>query len=76
MGCDNVEQLEENISIATDFEPLSPAEMARIEGLTDSYAAEAAFFKKGGAGFGRSEVCDESTAQNRGRSNGPMGGLG
>ncbi len=53
VGCDTVEQLEENISIAADFQPLSAEEMARIEGLTASYADEAAFFKRGGAGFSR-----------------------
>jgi aryl-alcohol dehydrogenase-like predicted oxidoreductase len=59
VGCDDIEQLEENISIATNFQPLSDAEMARIEGLTESYAAEAAFFKKGGAGFGRPGMDDQ-----------------
>jgi aryl-alcohol dehydrogenase-like predicted oxidoreductase len=33
VGCDTVEQLEENVSIAADFQPLSAEEMARIEGL-------------------------------------------
>ncbi|NIR46030.1 MAG: aldo/keto reductase [Gemmatimonadetes bacterium] len=58
VGCDTVEQLEENVAIATSFEPLSPAEMSRIEGLTAAYAMEAAFFKKGGAGFGRRGSAD------------------
>ena len=53
VGCDNVQQLEENISIAADFQPLSSSDMARLEGLTAGYATEAAFFKKGGAGWGR-----------------------
>ena len=61
VGCDNIEQLEENISIATNFEPLAPEEMARLEGLTTSYAADAAFFKKGGAGFGRAGMDDQQT---------------
>jgi len=61
VGCDNVEQLEENISIATNFDPLAPQEMARLEGLTTSYAADAAFFKKGGAGFGRAGMDDQQT---------------
>ena len=52
IGCDNVKQLEENIAIAAAFTPLTRAEQARIEGLTASYASEAAFFKTGGAGFG------------------------
>jgi aryl-alcohol dehydrogenase-like predicted oxidoreductase len=59
VGCDNIEQLEENISIAADFQPLSQGEMARIEGLTAGYASDAAFFKKGGAGFGRPGMDDQ-----------------
>jgi aryl-alcohol dehydrogenase-like predicted oxidoreductase len=51
IGCDNIEQLEENVSIAADFEPLSEEEMAQIEDLTAPYATEAAFYKKGGAGW-------------------------
>ncbi len=51
VGCDTVQQLEENVSIATDFRPLSRDHMARLEKLTAHYAKEAAFFKKGAAGF-------------------------
>ena len=61
VGCDDVAQLEENISIAENFEPLSAEEMARIENLTTSYAMDAAFFKKGGAGFGRRGMDDQQT---------------
>jgi hypothetical protein len=46
IGCKTVEQLEENISIATNFAPLPKAEMARLEGLTTGYVAEAQWFKK------------------------------
>jgi aryl-alcohol dehydrogenase-like predicted oxidoreductase len=59
VGCDTVEQLEENVAIATDFQPLSDEEMARIESLTASYAQDAAFFKKGGAGFGQRGMDDQ-----------------
>lgn len=59
IGCDDVAQLEENVSIATNFQPLSNSEMARLEGLTESYAADAAFFKEGGAGFGRRGMDDQ-----------------
>jgi predicted aldo/keto reductase-like oxidoreductase len=58
VGCDTVEQLEENVSIAANFKPLSAGETARIEGLTESYAKEGSFFKKGGAGFGRRASVD------------------
>jgi aryl-alcohol dehydrogenase-like predicted oxidoreductase len=59
VGCDTVEQLEENVSIAADFQPLSAEEMARIEGLTASYADEAAFFKRGGTVFTRPGMDDQ-----------------
>ncbi len=51
VGCDTLAQLEENVVIAKSFEPLSPSEMTRLEGLTAGYHAEAAFFKRGNAGF-------------------------
>ncbi|MDH5198459.1 MAG: aldo/keto reductase, partial [Gemmatimonadota bacterium] len=53
IGCDDVVQLEENVRLAQEFSPLPEAEMRRIEALTADYAADAAFFKKTGAGFGR-----------------------
>ena len=59
VGCDNVQQLEENVAIATAFQPLSPAELARIEARVASYASEAAFFKRTGAGFGLPTADDQ-----------------
>ncbi len=53
IGCDTVAQLEENVRIAKAFTPLPAAEMARLEGLTSGYVAQASWFKKGGAGFTR-----------------------
>jgi uncharacterized protein len=52
IGVETVAQLEENVRIAAAFEPMTPAEMARVEALTAGYAAEAAFFKRDGAGWG------------------------
>jgi aryl-alcohol dehydrogenase-like predicted oxidoreductase len=46
IGCKTVEQLEQNISIAQNFTPLPAAEMARLEGLTAGYVADASWFKK------------------------------
>jgi len=46
IGCKTIEQLEENIAIATNFAPLPKAEMARLEGLTTGYVADAQWFKK------------------------------
>lgn len=61
VGCDTVAQLEENVAIASAFRQLSPAEMARIESLTATYAADAAFFKREGAGFGAPGRDDQDT---------------
>ncbi len=61
VGCDTVDQLEENIAIASDFKPLTGAEMARLETLTQPYAMDAAFFKRGGAGWGRRGMDDQQT---------------
>ena len=46
IGCKTVEQLEENVAIAKNFSPLPAAEMARLEGLTAGYVADAQWFKK------------------------------
>ena len=55
VGCDTVEQLEENISVAAGFQPLNSAQMATIEAKVGEYPMEAAFFKEGAAGFGRED---------------------
>jgi aryl-alcohol dehydrogenase-like predicted oxidoreductase len=49
VGCDTVAQLEENIAIAQDFQPLAKARMAELERLAEPYARDAAFFRKSGA---------------------------
>jgi aryl-alcohol dehydrogenase-like predicted oxidoreductase len=49
VGCDTVAQLEENVKIATEFEPMSAEDMARVEEACKSYWADASFYKKGGA---------------------------
>jgi len=51
VGCDTVEQLEENIRVAAEFQPLNSAQMAAIEAKVADYPMEAAFFKEGAAGF-------------------------
>jgi len=51
IGCDNVRQVEENVEIARAFSLLPPEKMTELEKLTASYATEASFFKRGGAGF-------------------------
>ncbi len=50
VGCDTVQQLEENIALAREFAPLPAAELARLERLTADYESEAAWFKRGGRG--------------------------
>ena len=49
VGCDTVAQLEENVKIASEFEPMSAEDMARVEEACKSYWADASFYKKGGA---------------------------
>lgn len=59
VGCDDVGQLEENVAIAANFEPLSRPELAKLEALTAGYATEAGFFKRDAAGFGRPGMDDQ-----------------
>lgn len=51
VGCDNVAQLEENISVAAEFQPLNSAQMAAIEEKVSGYPLEASFYKTGASGF-------------------------
>jgi aryl-alcohol dehydrogenase-like predicted oxidoreductase len=51
VGCDNVQQLEENVRIASQFRQLNSAELSRIEQACEDYARDAAFFKRGARGF-------------------------
>ena len=51
VGCDDVQQLEENISVAAGFQPLNSSQMAAIEAKVADYHMEAAFYKEGAAGF-------------------------
>jgi len=55
VGCDDVAQLEENISAAAEFKPLNSAQMAAIEAKVSGYPLEASFFKTGASGFGRED---------------------
>jgi uncharacterized protein len=59
IGCDTVAQLEENVAIAAGFQPLNSAQMVAIEALVAGYVPEAAFFKRGAAGFGLPEDEDD-----------------
>jgi aryl-alcohol dehydrogenase-like predicted oxidoreductase len=61
VGCDTVAQLEENVQIARGFEPMSQAELERVEGLTASYATDAAFFKRDASGWQRRGDDDQDT---------------
>ena len=51
VGCDTVAQLEENISVAANFQPLNSSQMVAIEAKVGDYPMEASFFKEGAAGF-------------------------
>lgn len=50
VGCDDVAQLEENISVAAEFKPLNSAQMAAIEAKVSGYPLEASWFKAGARG--------------------------
>jgi len=51
VGCDDLAQLEENISVAAGFQPLNSAQMAAVEAKVAAYPLEASFYKEGAAGF-------------------------
>jgi aryl-alcohol dehydrogenase-like predicted oxidoreductase len=50
VGVDDIAQLEENVAIAAEFEPLSRDRMAHLEELTTDYVSEASWFKRGARG--------------------------
>jgi aryl-alcohol dehydrogenase-like predicted oxidoreductase len=45
VGCDDIAQLEENVSIAKAFTPLNPAQLAQLEGKTEEIQRQALFFR-------------------------------
>lgn len=59
IGCDNVDQLEQNIAVAANFQPMNSHQMAEVEALVSGYVPEAAFFKRGAAGFGLPDGQDD-----------------
>ncbi len=46
IGIKTIPELEENVRIATNFKPLTPEEMTKLEMLTKPYYADATFFKR------------------------------
>jgi hypothetical protein len=46
IGIKTIPELEENVRIATNFKPLTPEEMTKLETLTKPYYADATFFKR------------------------------
>ncbi|MGE5127153.1 MAG: aldo/keto reductase [Betaproteobacteria bacterium] len=45
VGCDSAAQLEENVSLAREFTPLSPAQMAALEAKAEPVSKQALFFR-------------------------------
>jgi len=45
IGCDSVAQLEENVSLARQYTPLSGSQMASLEAKTEPVASQALFFR-------------------------------
>lgn len=50
IGCDSIEQLEENVEFARSFEPMQPDELNNLEVLVRQYARTLMYYKPG-AGF-------------------------
>ena len=48
IGCDSVEQLEENVRLAREFTPLTQQQMAALEKRTEPIARQALFFRTWG----------------------------
>jgi len=46
VGCDSIAQLEENVRLASEFTPLSPAQMAELEERARPVHAQALFFRR------------------------------
>jgi len=46
VGCDSIAQLEENVRLASEFTPLSPAQMADLEERARPVHAQALFFRR------------------------------
>jgi predicted aldo/keto reductase-like oxidoreductase len=46
VGCDNVQQLEENVRIARDFTPLSEERLTALAAKTEEVKRQALFFRK------------------------------
>jgi len=45
IGCDTIQQLEENLAIARDFTPLTEQQMASLEGRAEPVSKQALFFR-------------------------------
>jgi predicted aldo/keto reductase-like oxidoreductase len=45
IGCDNVQQLEENVQLATEFTPLSAHQMSALSARAEPVSKQAMFFK-------------------------------
>lgn len=46
IGCDNVQQLEENVQIASQFTPLSEEQLEKLASRTQDIKRQALFFRR------------------------------
>jgi uncharacterized protein len=60
IGCKTVKQLEENVEIAKNFTPMPAAEMAKLEQVTSTYVADALWFRRDAAGYGKTTEDDQN----------------
>ena len=58
VGCDNPQQLEENVAIAKSFRDLSAQELKEIEKKTKPYVRQGQFFRKKYGGYDSIEKLD------------------
>jgi aryl-alcohol dehydrogenase-like predicted oxidoreductase len=56
IGCDDVEQLEENVKLAGSFSPMTEKETQDLIGNVSSYARELMYYKPGAEPQGRTKV--------------------
>jgi hypothetical protein len=45
VGCDSIQQLEENVRLARDFTPLSDAQMLSLSAPAEAVSKQALFFR-------------------------------
>jgi len=58
VGCDSVAQLEENVAIAKQFQPMTSSQTKQIENKTNHYLKRSQFFRSKYGGYGSKDRLD------------------